>query len=229
MKSFISIALVFFVISLSGCVSLNSLQSGRTLGKGNANLESSLTIGKYAQNSAGLQEGDYDNVPMVEVGAKYGISENLDLSLRLNSASLLTGQIKYQFIGDKASMFATSIGADASIFTLLGIIHFQDYYLSVPLYLSIHPSDKFCIYLTPRYSFSSFYEFEQDKDSVYKPAQNLTYGSFSYGIMIGKKNKFIFEITHSQNRYFEPTQVSFGFTSTFDMKNTKLYKSLYGK
>lgn len=217
---------------LSSCVSINSLQSGRTIDKGNLEIAGGLTSGEYTPNSLGLEEDDdynYDYVPMLEFGAKYGISENFDLALKFNTAGFVMGQIKYQFLGNKSSLFAAGIGADFGSFPVWALFSVMDSYISVSLYLSIHPTEDICLYVTPRYSYSSIIFFNADGDSLVSPAEPLSYFAFSYGMVIGKKNKLKIEITHSQNNGFKPTQIAIGFSSTFDMKNKKWYKKYFGE
>src|SRR5450759_1560585 len=104
---------------LSSCVSINSLQSGRTIDKGNLEIAGGLTTGEYNPNSLGLEEDDdynYDYLPIFEFGAKYGIFENFDLALKFNTAGFVLGQVKYQFLGTKKTLFAGSVGADFGSF-----------------------------------------------------------------------------------------------------------------
>lgn len=88
MKIFLSIVSAFMFAFISGCVSINSLQSGRTIDKGSLEIAGGLTNGEYNPNSLGLDEKDdyfyYDYVPILEASAKYGLTENFDLALRLN-------------------------------------------------------------------------------------------------------------------------------------------------
>lgn len=217
----------------SSCVSINSLQSGRTIDKGNLEIVGSLASGEFTPNSPSLKEAidyvQYDYVPVFEATAKYGLCENLDLALKLNTAGFVMGQVKYQFFGTKKTLFAVSVGADFGAFpvwTMFGVI---DTYISVPLYLSFHPKDDFCLFLTPRYSYSSLKYFDQTNDSLNGTSKYSNYFAFSYGMVIGKKNKLMIEITHSQNNGFKPTQIAIGFSSTFDMKNKRWYKKYFGE
>lgn len=218
---------------LSSCVSINSLQSGRTIDKGNLEIAGGLTSGEYNPNSPILKEVtdyvNYNYVPILEASAKYGITENLDFAFKINTTGFMMGQVKYQFLGTKKTLFAGSVGADFGVFPLWVIYGLLDSYVSVPLYLSFHPMDDFCLYVTPRYSYSSLSFFHHESDTLDNSSECLSYAAFSYGMVIGKKNKLKIEITHSQNNGFKPTQVAIGFSSTFDMKNKKWYKKYFGE
>lgn len=218
MKIYLFLSLGFLLLFTTACVNTNSLQSGRTLGKGEGESIVSFAEGAWSHNSQGFEDGLGNYIPMVEVGSNYGVAENLDLAYRLNSVGFLSGQIKFQFLGDKESFFASSIGGDLglSAFTLFG--HIIQYRVSIPLYLSFHPSDELCVFLTPRYTLSSVYDFAQKPGSDWEPPQNLNYAAFSYGIMIGSTNKFVFEFTHSAGNLLIPNQFAFGFKRTFSLK-----------
>lgn len=233
MKIYLFILSLLMIAFISGCVSINSLQSGRTIDKGNLEIAGSLTSGEFTPNSPSLKSAidyvQYDYVPVFEATAKYGLYDNFDLALKLNTAGFVMGQVKYQFLGSKKTLFAGSVGADFGAFPVWTIFGVIDTYISVPLYISFHPKDDICLYITPRYSYSSLNFFDQTNDSLNGTSEYLSYGAFSYGLIIGKKNKLMIEVTHSQNNGFKPTQVAIGFSSTFDMKNKKWYKRYFGE
>jgi hypothetical protein len=216
-KIYLFLSLGLLLLLTTACVNTTSLQSGRTLGKGEGESIISFAEGAWSSNSQGFEDGSLNYIPMAEVGANYGVAENLDLAFRVNSAAFLSGQIKYQISSNKESFFATSIGCDVGFSAFYLFAHTAQYRVSVPLYLSIHPSEELCIFLTPRYTISSTYNFAQKTSSDWEPPQNLNYAAISYGIMIGSTSKFVFEFTHSSGNIL-PNQFAFGFKRTFTLK-----------
>ncbi len=138
-------------LTLSGCFSFTNFQTARTVGKNKT--EFGLSI-----NAIGFSELDtslYIRIPSVEIGGKYGITENMDVGVRLSNFGTFIGDFKYQFYGDKESTFAAatgiSIGGSVYSFSFGSSENFGFYQFDIPLHLSIHPSEKFAFYFTPRY------------------------------------------------------------------------------
>jgi hypothetical protein len=207
--SYLFCVLIFL---FTGCISITSLQSGRTEGEGNIELAASATYGKHSHYSLDLEE--YGNMPIVEIGGTIGLSEDFDFSININSIFSLSSNIKYQFIGNKTSVFASSLGAEAGIsFIMLGNALLY-YYYSLPLYLSYHISDKAFIFLTPRYG-KSFLEYPSDDNPNFIP-RYINHFGISYGISYGKKNRMILELSHfNQMNLIVPTHISIGYAYTF--------------
>jgi hypothetical protein len=226
MKIYLYIVLVLFMVLLTGCVSLSSLQSGRTLGKGKRELATNINFGEYQTSTAHELLPELKNIPIIEFAGTVGVRDNLDLSFKFNTAFNLTGQIKYQFIGDKKSLIASSIGGDAGFnMGSPGSGIFLDFYLSIPLYLSIHPTEKLAFYLTPRLCHSTFLIAGDPigDGEIYKETKHLNYAAFTYGIMFGKTQRFMIEISHSQMYNWKPTQVAVGFA--FEVDASKVFSN----
>jgi len=173
-------AALFF---LSNCASITGFQDGRTVGEGNGDFYASLNF------STSPNFGDWrdDSVtvdvptlafPSIEVGGRYGVVEKVDLTLRMNTNLNVGLGTKFQLVGDRNSPFALALGAEVGSFgIILGLLNVQ-----IPLYLSVHPSETFSWYFTPRYirQFSTF-----------AGVQNgLTYLGANTGFLFGKRSKF---------------------------------------
>jgi hypothetical protein len=138
-----------FPLLLSSCFSFSNFQTGRSLGKGNSEFGASIS---YLGTGG---DAEFVGLPMIELGGKYGISENFDMGMRIGNFGNILLESKYQFTGDKTSSFAAatglSVGGSFVGFNLgegSGVTFFQ---YEIPLHLSAHPSENFAVYFTPRY------------------------------------------------------------------------------
>jgi hypothetical protein len=209
-----------FMVLLTGCISPNSLQSGRTIGKGKMDVTYSVTEGQYNDHFVD-EKNRFDYIPIFEGSMKYGVCENFDISCKFSTASFASAQVKLQFLGNKKSLFAASVGADAGIIIISEEITY--WHTSIPLYLSIHPTDKFAIYITPRYCHSNRLLSNTAQGYGYINDGYWNYIDLSYGLIFGKQNRFMIEITHSERNSFKPMQVSFGFA--FDIDVSKVFSN----
>ncbi len=173
-------AALFF---LSNCASITGFQDGRTVGKdngdfyGSLNFSTSPNFGDWRDDSVSV---DLSTLAFfsLEFGGRYGVAEKVDLTLRLNTNLNMGMGTKFQLVGDRSSPFALALGAEVGSFGIaLGLLNVQ-----IPLYVSVHPSENFGWYFTPRYirQFSTF-----------AGVQNrLTYLGANTGLLFGKRNKF---------------------------------------
>jgi hypothetical protein len=168
---------------LSNCASITGFQDGRTVGEGNGDFYGSFNL----STSPNFDDWSNDSItvdvptltfPSLEFGGRYGVAEKVDLTLRLNTNLNLGIGTKFQLIGDRSSPFALALGAEVGSFGIvLGLLNVQ-----IPLYMSVHPSENFGWYFTPRYirQFSTF-----------AGVQNgLTYFGANTGFLMGRRNKF---------------------------------------
>lgn len=213
MKIYLLTLLVSILATFSSCISPNSLQSGRTVGKGKMDMTVSMTEGQYNDHFVD-EKNRFDYIPIFEGSMKYGLFENFDISCKFSTASFASAQAKLQFLGNKKSLFAASIGADAGFIIVSEEIGYWQ--TSIPLYLSIHPTDKFAIYVTPRYCRSNRYKSVTTEGPGYINDGYWKYIDLSYGLIFGKEKRFMIEITHSGRNSFRPMQVSFGFAFDVD-------------
>ncbi len=184
---------------LSNCASLSGLQDGRTVGKNNAEIGISMNFSQSPDFNKWEDQVDSQNlIPRqyfgnFEFGARYGVAEKLDVTLRLNTALNMGLGVKTQVVGDRESQFALALGAEVGTFTFIsGLWNVQ-----IPVYLSVHPTDQLTWYLTPRY----IYQFLS-----FAGANNgLSYVGGNTGFLFGKRHKFgidigYYSIGHSSYR-----------------------------
>ena len=191
---------------LNGCVSMSTMQTGRTAGKGGAEVNLGASVVKLealvdvdsTELNGGLVEGDF----------RYGITEKLDLGLKISLLGTSGIYGKYQLIGDRTSKFALSAGLGAGYLAIESGADdnktkstIVDLY--VPIYASVHPTEWLAIYAAPRYNlrfgsessswyggtggirlgkrFGGFFEYSwMDSDVAIKPLRQIT-GGISIG------------------------------------------------
>ncbi|MCS6928124.1 MAG: hypothetical protein NZM43_01380 [Saprospiraceae bacterium] len=179
----LGLPLGIIALFLGGCASLTGFHDGRTVGKEQGDFYMSLNF----SSSPNFREFDRDSLnanfptlsfPNLEFGGRYGVGEKVDITLRLNTNLNMGLGAKFQLIGDAQSPFAMALGTELGSFgIILGLLNLQ-----VPLYLSVHPSEVFAWYLTPRYI---------RQFTTYSSLENaLSYYGGNTGILIGKRHKF---------------------------------------
>jgi len=176
--------------AFTGCASLTGFQDGRAVGQDNGEVGVSLNYSRSpdldklkdeAEDSTNV-EIPIDGFPFIEVSGRYGVTDKLDIGVRLNSNLNLGVSGKYQLVGDQESPFAMALGAEIATFGLIaGLWNVQ-----VPVYFSVHPSERLAIYLTPRYT----YQFSTFAGAEY----GLSYVGANAGLMFGERSKFGFDI-----------------------------------
>ena len=182
MKHRITLSSFLLTISLlifSSCVSLTGFQDGKTVGKDNGDVSFSL-------NSTQTPDFDDSNeqyfFPNAEIGGRYGVSEVVDLTLRVNSNLAWSAGAKFQVAGDRESQTALSLGAEVGAFAIFSFDP-RLWNVQVPLFFSVHPSETFTWYLNPRY----VYQFPGSESA-------LSYMGANTGVMFGNKNKYGLDI-----------------------------------
>jgi hypothetical protein len=200
-------AFIFF----NSCVSLTTLQSGRTLGKNNAEIGVHYVDGKYSQ----ILDNDEDYIPVIGLKIQLGLSENFDIGFSADYTSMISTHFKYQFLGNKTSLFAVSGGFETG-FNFAGFLGgLSINYLTVPLYSSFHPHKYFALYYSPRYIFATGYQFaSQSKDPMGLTDRANLFGN-SYGLSLGNHHKVLFEIQHFDKVILKPTGFAIGYRFQF--------------
>jgi len=213
----IKIYLFFITISqfLLGCLSLPTIQSGKIVGKNNFEIGLNGSYGKYSQNSVLDREGNFDNKPVIGLRGQYGISEKQDIGINIDQNSFIGATFKQQFVGNQTSKFASSIGLGSSFNFGAFLFGNLTYYVTVPLFISVHPKNNFSIYLTPRYVYSSEYVFAHPTGGQLGVGDQQSFIGNSYGLILGNKHKISIELSNYGRFLYKPTQFSLGYCYTF--------------
>jgi hypothetical protein len=206
--------LLIFSVIFTGCVSLNSHQSGRTSGKDNYCLTGNFNFGKIKSGQYfALEDSGYYYI--AEVGGQYGIKENIDLGLIVNTSTHFTVTSKLQIIGDKHSLFATSLGFDLGIGPLALLAGAISYSSSFSIYNSLHLGDKIAITLTPKYTYLGFTNLT--KEYAFTTKNNI-YG-YSTGLILGNKHQILLEwsqyVNDTKFTFQQSPQISLGYRFNF--------------
>jgi hypothetical protein len=111
---------VFSLCLSVGCISGHSGQTASTVGKGN--MKAGLSVGRVTVDGAG-------SIPLIEMGARYGASDRLDIAFGAGTTSLLLGG-KYQLTDPGAEGVVVSVAPTLNIWPGL-LNRFQQYQLPV--------------------------------------------------------------------------------------------------
>ncbi|MBK8055059.1 MAG: hypothetical protein IPK35_17750 [Saprospiraceae bacterium] len=182
--------IIFAVLYFSSCASLTGYQDGRSVGEGNGEAMISLNFSQSPTFSDLEELDEIEEIPRfafpnIELAGKYGATEKLDVTLRMNTNLNLGVGAKYQLIGDRSSEFALGLGAEAGTFGLItGLWNVQ-----LPLYTSFHPTEKFSIYASPRF----IYQF-----TTIGGTEGWNYLGGNFGFLFGSRHKFGLDIGYYQ-------------------------------
>ena len=147
MKHGIAALAVAFTFSLTGCIQVSSWQTARTVGEGNG--EILVALGALGISDPLGDETDA-GIGTMELMGRYGVSEKVDLGIKISSFSSYVFDAKFQLIGDRDAQFALAVGPGIGITAFVGTNGiFQGH---VPIHMSVHPSDRFAFYFTPKYA-----------------------------------------------------------------------------
>jgi hypothetical protein len=211
-----SIFLLFAILGLASCLSTAGLQSGRSIGVRKGYLTPYISSGGLTL----ADKDDSEEYPtfLPSFGAQFGvgITDRLDLGMRIDLGFFASLQAKYQILGDQRSAWAVSIGAETgvNIATLFGV---PFYYYTLPVFVSYHPTERFYVYGIPRYAFGQRYVREADRKKYTSNdfLQTQRQSGFAYGFAVGNKSRFSLEIGHFGYQLYKPTQLAIGFTGIF--------------
>ena len=178
----------FFLIAIfaTSCASLTGYQDGKSIGEGNGEIMASLNLSQSPSFNEIEDSSNIINIPRfsfpnIEVGGKYGVTEKLDVFVRLNTNLNFNAGMKYQVVGDRSSQFALGVGGEIGTFGLITSL----WNVQIPLYASYHPTEMFSVYLSPRY----IYQF-----TTFAGLDGWSYVGGNFGLLIGNKNKFGIDI-----------------------------------
>jgi len=173
----------------SSCASLTGFETGRTVGESNGEINFSI-------NTAQTPELDLDFdtlvtntqiwVPILEFGGKFGVTDKIDVGVRINTNLNILIDGKIQLVGDSESEFALSAGAGIGIFGFfipsVGLYNFQ-----IPVYGSYHPKENISLYLSPRY-------IGQFGIGAGNTSGLVNYYGANGGVLFGQRTKFGIDI-----------------------------------
>ena len=176
-----SILLFFSMLLLNSCVQLSTFQTAKTVEKGSGEILVAIGGGGVSESFSDESIG----FGTFEVAGRLGVGEKVDIGLKISHFISYLADVKFQFVGDKDSKFAMATGPGVGIYAFgLGTTIGQ---LTVPLHMSVHPSERLGIYLTPRYS--GQFAFGDESGS-------LNYLGGSVGFETGRKIKFGTDISY---------------------------------
>lgn len=202
------------LLAAGGCGSVSTFQTGRTAGKGNLRTglgTSILFIDRFSVLTGVDEEEETEvasglPVPSLEVWARYGLTRNVDLGLRVYTLGI-SGEFKAQFAGSQTSPFAASLGAVVNYFgfstpddaqqeedeiTFGGRLGILD--VITVLYLSYSVNDEwFNFYLAPKYISRSVILGASIDGKESQGAIGLDLVGSSLGIAIGRDFSFYLE------------------------------------
>ncbi|HAA12416.1 MAG TPA: hypothetical protein DCE41_12250 [Cytophagales bacterium] len=162
---FHSFVLLSFFFLFTSCLNTLSFQSARTTPKGKfdagVGTGAGFNVNAWNPNAPNFSEpysfSDGEDNPLFWYTGtyllRYGLTERLDLGLKLSPLSTIQLDGKYMIYGDQSSKTALAVGAQLGY---LGGFQNNDDVLTIPelgmmVYGSWHPNDWFQMYATPRY------------------------------------------------------------------------------
>ena len=135
--------LIIVALVISGCSMMSSMQTGRTMKKGDVGI--AVGYGSVMQSDG---SNIFSDIHFWELNLRYGLFDRFDVGLEFFGSYPTTLDVKYQFAGTDSSIFACSIGAG---FTVQSIRYgFSETGLQASLFTSFHPTKEIAIFLSPR-------------------------------------------------------------------------------
>ena len=128
---------------LIGCSMMSSMQTGRTLKKGDVGL--GIGYGSVMESDGSNIFSDYH---FWEMNLRYGLFKHFDVGIEFMAYMPTTLDVKYQFAGTDSSLFASSIGLGMTIHSYQ--FRFREVGFLLPLYTSFHPAREVAVFLSPR-------------------------------------------------------------------------------
>lgn len=147
------------IVSLTGCVSMSGLQTARTLPPG----ESQATFGGGVYSSDSLVKSQEDQVqlekislPYLEASYRRGFGEKWDAGVKVALIGTLNADMKYSLFAGEQWAFAVGAGLGYIDYESSSGLDTQKYKVTIidihlPLYASYDFSDRFAVYMIPKY------------------------------------------------------------------------------
>ena len=190
-NSVVRLKISFFVVLLaiifvfSSCITMSTMQTARVTEKGKFSTGIGFVLMNAGVSSPGISILD------LEVGTRYGVTDRMDVGARISSMGAASTDAKYQFLGDKKSVFAGSAGLAVEY---LYSVRANSYDLVLPVYFSYHPLDWLSIYGSPKYFLKYVYTYD-----LYHNTNSNTFSHWygtTGGIRLGRRIAFIAEYSY---------------------------------
>ena len=202
----IKLILVMSCLLFEGCMTFNNLSTGRSLGKGIHEFTPSL--------SSYYVEGKATTPSLPQFIYNYGLTEKMDVGANI-SFGMFGAQLKYQIIGDQRSYFCMAPGITYTYFdagTSNGNssdrLNFSLSNLSIPLNMSVHPSERLAVYFSPKVLRLGGRAALGSSNS----SKSIMMIGFTPGIEYGRRIKVIAEVN-----VLSPLNTNENFQNTFGM------------
>ena len=179
MRHLILLCSIVLILS-SGCLQISSFQTAKTTPKDEGTI--AVALGGLGVTDP-FDSGDSFGVGTFEIMGRMGVGEKTDIGLKLSSFSSFLFDVKHQIVGDQHSSFAMALGPSLGFQAFVGTSLLMQAHL--PIHMSVHPSDRFAYYLTPRYATQFAFS-----------GGALHYAGGSTGFEIGRKTKFGMDISY---------------------------------
>jgi hypothetical protein len=193
----INIVLNLFILGLlAGCASMSTMQTARVTDKN----EFGFGVGGGVVKSE-IALGTFDtikiNAPFLEGSLRYGVTDKIDVGARVTIIGTAVVDGKYQFLGNKTSKFAGSVGFGVGYLNIVsGGNNSEIFDLMAPVYLSYYPTEWLSIYTSPRYVYRiNSYRTEEKFTGM----DNSHWYGITGGVRIGGKTAFIGEYSYFGN------------------------------
>ena len=191
------------LLFLSSCASMSTMQTARTIAKG----EVGFGFGGGMVKSE-LPLGDLDtisiNAPFVEASARYGVTDNLDFGVKITIIGTACVDGKYQFMGTKESKLAGAVGIGVGYLSVTsGDWKSKIFDIMSPLYFSYHPATWLAVYCSPKYTL----RLNSYSDNKNKGTSTSSWYGVTGGMRLGKRVAFLAEYS-----YFANSEISIPFS-----------------
>lgn len=150
MSKFNLLSLGILTLSFTACYTPVGIQSPHTVDKGKFSVTASIHASNYFEDDANLFFGESNGFTGIgNIGLRYGLNEKLDIGIDINSLRGSLWDIKYEFLGSRATQFSATIGAGIHNWFLLPRTGGSQLYF--PLFLSYNPNENSSWFISPRY------------------------------------------------------------------------------
>jgi hypothetical protein len=207
----VALALLVALVA-PGCLSVATLDTGRTVGKGAVEVAGGAAAGGFGQtslsgsNDTGAPSDDDEGiddtvspvVPVVELAATYGLGPRTDVGVRFDTALFGAARLKHQVLGTRTSPLAASVGLEVGASPMALLVGGVGYgYASAPLVVSYHPHEAFAVYAAPRYTVVTAFQALGPPPAA-DGRGDAAWGvpGLAYGVTYGTRYRLAAEVSH---------------------------------